>query len=92
MTGAKRQGSHVYNSQTSLRWLKGSEYHTVTECKRFAVARVSVLGRIRFEAYRTPTNAPAFQIASRQLGPTPTREERDEAIDALKAECEGWTP
>lgn len=78
----------VVEKSAGLRWLKGSDYHTVTECRRFAVARVSVLGRVRYEAYLTPKNAPAIQIATRQLGTTPTREERDEAIDALKAECE----
>lgn len=73
-----------------MQWLKGSEYHTVSECKRFAIARVNVLGRVRFEAYRTPTNVPAVQIDVIELGDAPTNEQRSAAVSYLKQRCEEY--
>lgn len=68
-----------------LTWRTIDEHHAKTECDRYSVARVTVLGAPHYIAWeRTP---PITEIGSVVLTPEATEAERAAARASMKARC-----
>lgn len=49
-----------------MKFRRGSAYHLVSDCGRYSVAKVIVLGEIQYEAWHTPEKTPPIALGVRE--------------------------